>query len=132
MASVSGFRPVDVRALTDDMAEGYYRQNSGDIKAMMRAEAPYDTGLLRASHSADPPKKVAGGYLLRFRAEIFYAVYQHQGYGPIVPRVAKALRWVDKAGVVVFAQRVRAQPANPWMYRAFVRLGLRGPRHVRD
>jgi hypothetical protein len=130
MARVTGFGTGAINELKAELVEGYYRRYSGPIKAVMRQEAPIDTGLLRASHSADPPRRVSTGWVIRFRAEVFYAVFQHEGHGGIRPVRAKALRWVTKLGRVVFAQYVRPQPANPWMYRAFTRIGFSRVRRI--
>lgn len=124
MATLTPFDVREVARALDDAVEVWYRENSGRVKEVMRQEAPIDTGLLRASHSADPPERTNRGWKIRFRAEVFYAIFQHEGHGVIRPVRAKALRWVTKEGVVVFAQRVRAMPANPWMHRAFIRLGF--------
>lgn len=131
MATVTGFQPNDIERLQADMVEGYYRMYSGPIKEVMRQEAPIDTGLLRASHSADPPRKTDRGWAIRFRAEVFYAIIQHEGRGEVRPVRAKALRWVNKAGVVVFAQRSGPVAENPWLYRAFIRLGFTRVRRIR-
>jgi hypothetical protein len=130
MASVDGFDPGVMRQLQDDMVAEYHRTSVPQILAAMRAAAPFDTGLTSISHLVDRPKRIAGGFLIRFRVATSYAIYPHQGHGEIRPVRGKALRWVNKQGVVVFARRVRPVAANPWLYRAFARVGLRDPRHL--
>ena len=120
-----------VEALKDELAEAYYRRNYATLISTMRQEAPKDTGLLRASGSIDPPRRVKGGYLLRFRFVAPYAWFVHEGHGVIVPKTARALRWVTKQGVVVFAQRVRPVKARPWLFTGFRRLGFRKVRRLK-
>lgn len=134
MARVTGFTPQQVDDLVEDMVEGYYRQISPHMTAAFRRNAPIDTGLLRASHSADPPRMRRGrrDWYIRFRAEVFYAIIQHEGHGGIKPVRAKALRWVTKAGAVVFARSVKPQPGRPWMYETFLQYGFRRVRRIRQ
>lgn len=132
MASAS-FNPTEVEQLKAELAEAYWREYSGEITSIMRQEAPVDTGLLAASHSADPPLRVPGGWLLRWRVkarrgDVGYPVIVHEGRGEIRPKNAKALRWVNKLGAVVFAQRSGPVAANPWLVRAFQRCGFRDVR----
>ena len=113
----------------DDVAGRYRDVAAPVILAIMRNESPIDTGVLRQQHSIDPGiRKVGGGYVIRFRASPYWGVLVGLGHGVIRPVRAKALRFVTKQGKVVFARKVRAVPGNPWMYRAFVRAGLREPK----
>lgn len=131
MASVT-FNDQEVRGLMDDVAGKYHDQVAvAIILPMMRGETPVDTGVLRQQTRVDAGvRKVAGGYLIRFRAMPYWGVFVQRGHGVIVPVKAKALRWISKAGVVVFAKRVKAVPANPYMYRTFVKAGLINPKRV--
>lgn len=119
-----------LQAFIGDLAGAYRDQIAvAIILPMMRSETPVDTGVLRQQTRVDAgTRKVAGGYVIRFRAMPYWGVFVQLGHGVIVPVKAKALRWVNKAGTVVFAKRVKAVPGNPYMYRTFVRAGLRDPK----
>ncbi len=93
--------------------------------AVLRAEEPYDTGRMRDQSGILRPVRVAGGFVVTFYTRVKYGVYVHEGHGWIFPKKAKALRWVNKAGVVVFARRVRPVKARPFFYSTFRRLGFR-------
>jgi hypothetical protein len=114
--------------VTAGLAEDYYRRNYSTMLRVVRQSEPRDTGLLRAATSIDPPRKDSRGWYLRFRAHTNYARVVHEGHGWIFPKVAKALRWVNKQGVVIFAQRVRPVAANPYFFNAFRRLGFKNVR----
>lgn len=120
------------RALADEVAVRYREQVCvGIILPMMRIETPVDTGVLRQQTRVDSGvPKVAGGYLIKFRAMPYWGVFVQRGHGVIVPVKAKVLRWINKAGTVVFAKRVKAVPPNPYMYRTFVKAGLINPKSV--
>lgn len=111
--------------LLADTANGYWARNASKITAAHRAQAPVDTGLLRASHILEPPVRRPKSFVLKLLVKAPYADPVHRGHGWIYPKVAKALRWVTKAGVVVFAKRVRPVPANPWTVRAWTTLGFK-------
>lgn len=131
MASVT-FDDNQLRGLMDDVAVAYRdRVAVPIILPMMRGETPVDTGVLRQQTRVDTGvRKVAGGYLIRFRALPYWGVFVQRGHGVIVPVKAKALRWINKAGAVVFAKRVKPVPANPYMYRTFVKAGLYNPKRI--
>lgn len=115
-----------VSAFKEDLARAYQERSAPVILQMMRVECPVDTGVLRQQHSIDKAlRHVAGGFVIRFRAAPYWGVLVALGHGVIVPKRAKALRFVTKAGAVVFTRRVRAVAGNPWMYRALVRSGVR-------
>jgi len=123
--------PQELVGLGGDLAALYRTQIAvAVILPMMRIECPIDTGVLRQQHGVDPVRKVAGGYLVKFRAAPYWGVFVSEGHGVIRPVHAKALRFVTKQGKVVFTRKVRAVAANPWMYRTFVRAGLKTPRRV--
>lgn len=124
MASVT-FDATQVAALSQDLVDAYYRVSAPEVITLLRAEAPIDTGWMRQQHLADPPRRTgAGTWRIRFRARVPYGVFVHEGHGWIYPVHARALRWVNKQGVVVFAKRVRPVPANPWFVRGFQRAGF--------
>lgn len=130
MASVT-LNDAELQALLGDLAGAYHSQVAvAIILPMMRSETPVDTGVLRQQTRVDPIRKVAGGYLIKFRAMPYWGVFVQLGHGVIVPVKAKALRWINKAGTVVFARRVKPVAANPYMYRTFVRAGLRDPKRL--
>lgn len=130
MATVNVF-PEELAGLGDELAAAYRTQVAvAVILPMMRAESPIDTGVLRQQHGVDQLRKVAGGYLIKFRAAPYWGVFVSEGHGVIRPVHAKVLRFVTKQGKVVFTRKVRAVAANPWMYRTFVRAGLKTPRRV--
>jgi hypothetical protein len=120
-----------VEAFKAELADAYYRENYTQLITVMRGEAPKDTGLLRASGSIDPPRRVPGAFLLRFRFVAPYAVFVHEGHGWIFPKAAKALRWVTKQGVVVFASKVRPLAARPYLFTGFRRMGFRKVRRIK-
>ena len=131
MASVA-FHPAVVRALQEDLAFAYRNQVAEPIiLPMMRAETPVDTGVLKQQTRLDPGfRRIASGYLFTFRAMPYWGVFVHEGHGVIVPVKAKMLRWINKAGTVVFAKRVKPVAANPYMYRTFLRAGLHDVKRV--
>jgi len=111
--------------LRGDLAVAYRNINGPPILAIMRAECPVDTGILRQQHGIDQGvRPVAGGFVIRFRAAPYWGVFVGLGHGVIKPVHAKVLRFVTKQGKVVFTKKVRAVAGNPWMYRAFLRAGL--------
>lgn len=112
-------------ALKRQTAYAYWQRNSVEITNGHRLQAPVDTGLLVASHILEPPERTPYGFVLRLLVKAPYAVFVHGGHGWIYPKVAKALRWVTKAGVVVFAKRVRPLPGNPWTVRAWIAMGFK-------
>lgn len=119
------FDEREVEHLKDDLARAYRDRNAPVILQVMRTECPVDLGILRQQHRVDPGvRKVAGGYLIRFRALPYWGVYVARGHGVIVPVKAKVLRFRLKTGQVIFTKRVRAVKPNPWMFRAFQRCGL--------
>lgn len=117
--------PNRVQAFKDARAVTYWAQSTPRIVATHRAQAPIDTGLLRATHALEPPEKIVGGYRLRLVIHAPYAHVVHGGHGFIYPKRAKALRWVTKEGQVVFASKVKPVPANPWTVRAWNQMGFR-------
>jgi hypothetical protein len=125
VASVS-FHEADIRGLLDDMALAY-RNDVAEaiILPMMRSETPVDTGVLKQQTRVDPGfQRTATGYKIVFRAMPYWGVFVQEGHGVIVPVKAKVLRFVTKLGKVVFTKRVGPVPANPYMYRTFLRAGL--------
>jgi hypothetical protein len=122
--------PGQVDAFIAELVEAYYRGPAQDVKAALQSEAPMLTGAMRASHTVDPPRKVGNGWLIRFRVEANnngfpYPIAVHNGRGVVRPVRKKALRWVSRSGVVVFATRSRPSRPNPWMWRTFTRIGFR-------
>jgi hypothetical protein len=104
-----------------------YLQTLGrDIVAVARAEAPVNTGRLRAAIEA---RIVGSGRGVRLQVGNWtptYAWYQHQGTagggtGYIYPRRAKFLRF-EKGGRVIYAKRVRGVRPNPYLLRAVQRV----------
>jgi hypothetical protein len=123
--------PSAVAQLTKRLAEAYQAGPAQVVRQQMQAEAPVLTGVMRAEHRVDPPKRQADGYHIIFRTEARsregypYPIAVHNGRGPVFPRRAKALRWVTRAGVVVFAKRSGPAAPNPWMWRTFARIGFK-------
>lgn len=125
---------VDPRAeeiLAARLARAYRDGPAQVVRQRIQAEAPVDTGLMRAEHSVDPaPVLRADGWHIIIRAPsrspkgFPYPIAVHNGRREVVPVQAKALRFVIN-GAVIFAKRVRAVPPNPWMFRAFTRIGFR-------
>lgn len=125
--------PGAVNRLTDDMTAKYQREKAPTILLLMQIETPVDTGALRLSGRVDPTLYRQGrDRVIRFVfdrsgeppgvsvAQIIFA-----GRGEIRPRQAKALRWVTKRGIVVYATRSGPVPPNRWPLRVFSRLGFR-------
>jgi len=91
-----------------DGAVGRYLRAKGDvIIALAKTQVGVRTGRLKASiahkrHFRDPR-----GQQMWIGSDVRYALVHHQGRGPqvIVPKRAKALRFVSK-GQVVYAQKV--------------------------
>ena len=111
------------------MAVSYHRTVAPKIMVMMRFEAPIDSGMLRASGQDDPLIRRAGqSRIIRFLFPTDHTQVVFTGRRAVTPVRAKALRWVNKAGVVVFAQRSRAVAPNRWPIRVFTRLGFRNVR----
>lgn len=119
------FDPAAVEALLRETANAYWAKNASTITAGHRLQAPIDTGLLRASHVLEPPERTSYGFVMRLLVKAPYAWFVHHGHGWIYPIHAKALRWVTKAGVVVFAKKVKPLAGNPWTVRAWVMMGFK-------
>lgn len=122
--------PVARDALIEEMAYEYAATVAPKVLNVMQLEAPIDTGALRRSGKVDRPRRVGKSWVIRFRFKEYYAIYVHQGRGEIRPVRAKALRWVNKAGVVVFAAKARAVPENPFMWRAWQRIGFKNVKRL--
>lgn len=122
--------------LEDEMTAKYHRERSPTILLLMQIETPVDTGALRLSGRVDPTLYRQGrDRIIRFRfdrngdpAGVSVAQIIFAGRGEIRPVRARALRWVTKRGVVVFATRSRAVAPNRWPLRVFFRLGFRDAR----
>lgn len=133
MARVDMVLPTVVDRLAEDMATEYQRTKAPAILLLMQVEAPVDTGQLRASGRVDSivhrenQDRIIRFWFRRFNEPPGVSVAQiiFAGRREVRPVRAKALRWVTKAGVVVFAQRSRAVPPNRWTLRVFQRLGFR-------
>lgn len=131
MASVT-WRVEELVHLRDEIAAQYVIQNRPTILRVFRAECPIDTGILRQQHAVRPPiKQGTGSYLIKIVAAPYWGVFVHEGHGWIYPVRAKVLRFVTKAGKVVFARKVRPVAPNPWMVRALTKLGLKQVRWKR-
>jgi hypothetical protein len=122
--------PAAVDKLIAEMAEAYYRGPAQTVKERFRANSPIDTGRMQASHSVDPPRLVGRDWLIRFRVEadnagFAYPVAVHNGRGVVRPVNKMALRWVTKAGAVVFATRSGPSTPQPWLWRTMVQIGFR-------
>ena len=122
--------------LEDEMTEKYHREKAPTILLLMKIGTPVDTGQLRASGRVDPILHRAGrDRIIRFWFDRFdrpngvsVAQIIFAGRREVRPVRAKTLRWVTKAGVVVFAQRSRAVAPNRWTLRVFQQLGYRNTR----
>ena len=121
-------QPRAVERLKDEMVTEYHRVKAPLILILMQMEAPIDTGMLRASGTVDPVIYRDGATrIIRWHFDTSYVQYVFAGRGIVRPVRAQALRWVTKAGVVVFAKQSRAVPPNRWTLRVFIRLGYRNP-----
>jgi hypothetical protein len=119
-----------LKALEQDLAEAYFRGPAHVVLREMQRESPVRTGLMRASHAVDRPRRVGVDWLIRYRVKADrsgfpYPIAVHNGRGWVYPVRKKALRWVTRAGAVVFAKSARPSRPNPWLWRTFVRLGFR-------
>lgn len=125
--------PRAVDNVIDDLATRYHRLRAPRVLFLLQIATPVDTGALRASGRVDPILHRSGrDRVIRFTfdrngdpagfsvAQVIFA-----GRKEVRPVRANALRWVNKAGVVVFAQRSRAVPPNRWPIRVFVAIGYR-------
>lgn len=124
--------PGGTERLVNEMTTKYHREKAPVVLQLMQLETPIDTGALQLSGRVDPNVYRQGpDRIIRFRfdrpgdGEFSVAQIIFAGRGEVRPRRANALRWVNKAGVVVFAQRSRAVPPNRWTLRVFARLGYR-------
>lgn len=94
-------------------------------RVMNRAKmlTPVDTGYLRNSHVADPPRVVGNRVVAEVRATAEYARAIHDGTRAYVirPRNARVLRFQGRDGSTVFARQVNmpARPGRPWLINAF-------------
>lgn len=78
------------------------------------------TGVLRSSIKAGQVQVDSRGMYVRIGTNVRYAFLVHEGRGPVFPRNAKVLRWVDfNTRKPVF--RMRAGPARP---RPFLKTAL--------
>lgn len=78
-----------------------------DAKRIIHSEGRINTGRLLNSVTADQQVSVNSGVVsARVGSTLHYAIYQHEGVGPIVPRRARVLRFRPKGSATyVFAQR---------------------------
>lgn len=129
MATVTINQDVAVETKAS-LAKEYHRRNGPVLLRLVREDQPLDTGELRQSTSIDPPRFIAGQWVLRFRATAKHARVVYKGHGVIVPKVAKALRFVTKTGRVVYTKRVRAVKGVPYFYNTFRRIGFRSIRRT--
>lgn len=120
----------NVDKLIRDLAFAYQRGPAQQVKRRMQEEAPVLTGVLRQEHTVDLPVRRGNAWHVIFRAEARskegfpYPIAVHNGRGVVRPKRAKALRWVSRSGAVVFARRSGPSKPNPWMWRAWVRIGF--------
>lgn len=124
--------PGAIDRLTDDMVADYAKNKAPTVLTLMKIGTPVDTGLLQLSGRIESTIHRQGrDRILRFRfdrpgdRDVSVAQIIFAGRGEVRPVRAKALRWVTKAGVVVFAQRSRPVPPNRWTLRVFQQLGYR-------
>lgn len=128
--------PRAVEQLTEELSAEYLRRYAPAIMFLLQFETPIDTGRLRASATYDPFLHRDGqSRVIRFRFParnpengVYYAQIVFAGRGEVRPVRARALRWVTKSGVVVFAQKSSAVAPNRWPIRVFQRLGMRDVR----
>ena len=131
MASVT-ILPGAVERLARDMAFKWHAERAPTMTRLFAAEAPIDTGELRASHRLDPsPIRVGRDWVIRWRATAGHAIIIYSGRGEVRPRNASVLRWVTKTGQVVYAMRSGPVPPNRWFNRVFIRVGFRDVRTAR-
>lgn len=91
-------------------------------------ESPELTGELKR-RTQSRKVGVPDGYLRVIFTNVFYDLFVHEGtglFGPlkrrIVPKTKRVLRWLNGAGVAVFARSTKGQRPNRFMDRAFKRL----------
>lgn len=124
--------PRAIEDLTDRMSQEYLNRYAPLILTLLKFATPIDRGRLRASGTFDQQVyREAQSRVIRFRFPARsaegreYAQLVFAGRPEVRPVRAKALRWVTKEGVVVFAQKSRAVPPNRWTLRVFRQLGFR-------
>lgn len=117
MARVEMHRAAFKAHLAGEGSRGWTDAAERTGVAALQAAAPMETGFLRTRFTAET-SVTPDGPRVRFRSNVGdppYDLFQEVGTGiygpkgrPIRPRVAKALRWIDKAtGDTVFAKQVR-------------------------
>ena len=127
--------PRAIEELTERMSREYLNRYAPLILTLLKFATPLDTGALRASGTFDQQiYQDAQSRIIRFRFPARspegreYAQIVFAGRREVRPVRAKALRWVTKAGVVVYAQKSKAVPPNRWTLRIFQQLGFRDAR----
>lgn len=118
------------RQFIAELAAAYHRGPAQQVKRQIQLNAPVLTGVMRQEHTTRHDKRDDGHHIIfaaeaRSKEGFPYPIAVHNGRGVVRPVRAKALRWVDRAGVVVFAKRSGPSKPNPWMWRTFVQIGFR-------
>lgn len=117
----NGFQAI--HALVDEgtaKAAGRVRDRA---KLNIRSAGLIDTGAMMQSVVSEKVTDSAGVITYRVSARVPYAVYQHEGTGPIVPRTAKVLRFTPKGGKTpIFRPRSKGVTGVPFLTAALVDL----------
>lgn len=113
---------------------------SGHLRDTAKRNAPVDTGRLRQSIESSRHSFSLLSVVYRVGTRVFYGPYQEGGTGiygprhsPIVPRRAKALRFIPKGNrgtavpfsPFVYAKSVKGSPATHFLTKALAATGLR-------
>lgn len=102
-----------------------------DVEKEMKKQIHVDTGVLRDSvvnEKKSQDKRVVridGSKVAsdpRNESKEDYSWYYYKGHGEIVPKKAKALRWVGKNGKAVYAKKVRATSGDDFIGRTLSNL----------
>lgn len=99
----------------------------GIVRTAVQAESPVDLGGLKGSVNTVIMSDVGGVPKLRVIITARYALPVIKGHGEIRPRnPGGVLTWLDRlTGERVFARKVRAVAANPFVTRGLSNVGLR-------
>lgn len=91
-------------------------------KRNITAAGRVDTGALRQSIRSEKVRHDDQRITYQIGSPLKYAIYQHEGVGPVRPRRAKVLRFVSKKGQTVFTKRTRGFKGAPFLTDALKQL----------
>jgi HK97 gp10 family phage protein len=97
------------------MVTEYLRGLGNQVAAVASATAPVDTGKLKSSILVTERSAGRNGTAIEVSANTLYATYVNRGTRPhvIMPKKAKMLRFPNKAGEIVFANKVNHPGTKP-------------------